>query len=62
MSVPMILKILGGLILAATIILFLIYQIDIRDAKERILKSQVVDTPCGKIDYALMGEKGTLTY
>jgi 2-hydroxy-6-oxonona-2,4-dienedioate hydrolase len=56
MSVSMTLKILGGVILVALIILFLMYQIDIRDAKERILKSQVVDTPCGNIEYALIGE------
>ncbi len=54
-------KILGGIIamivIVALIVTYLNYQSDMRTAQERVMSgSQVIETKCGPIEYATMGE------
>ena len=47
----------GSLVIGLFVLVYANYQGDIRQARERILAgSQIVDTPCGPIEYAVAGD------
>ena len=53
----LIITILGGIIAVILIVTYLSYQSDIRAVRERVMSgSQVIETKCGPIEYATMGE------
>lgn len=58
MGVGRVVALLIGLVLfASLVVVTALYQRDIRQARERVaVGSQVVETPCGPIEYALAGE------
>ncbi|MDI5892833.1 alpha/beta fold hydrolase [Halomonas rhizosphaerae] len=58
MGVGRVMALLIGLVLVASLVVVTaLYQRDIRQARERVaVGSQVVETPCGPIEYAVAGE------
>ncbi len=53
----LIITILGGIIAVILIVTYPSYRSDIRAARERVMSgSQVIETKCGPIEYATMGE------
>lgn len=53
----LIIAILGGIMTVILVVIYLSYQSDIRAARDRVMSgSQVIETKCGQIEYATMGE------
>jgi pimeloyl-ACP methyl ester carboxylesterase len=56
-QLSLIITILGGIIAVILIVTYPSYRNDIRAARERVISgSQVIETKCGPIEYAIMGE------
>jgi len=53
----LLITILGGIIAVTLIVTYLSYRSDIRAVRERVISgSQIIETKCGPIEYATMGE------
>jgi len=56
-QLSLIITILGCIIAVILIVNYLSYRSDIRAARERVISgSQIIETKCGQIEYAIMGE------